>query len=318
LHQSLTRPANDLSGALELLKLMRMFRPPSLLSLRAFETAARRLSFTEAARDLHVSQGAISRHVRNLERTVGRELFHRLHRRVELTAAGERFAADLAAGFQAIHRAVDAVRGVAISRLRVTVEPTFAARWLVPRLGDFSALHPNIEIEIDNTIELRLLGRDAEVAIRFYSNESSRRRARGRQLFRVDGVPVIARGLVPNSDAGQDSKVSGRRLLHDDDGRAWRGWFDAAGLDGFDDARHVFLSDWSLVISAALQGQGVALVASAFVERELRAGGLTRLGTTRVELGDYCLLESKDRSKAKVRSAFVRWIQKQIDERRSA
>src|SRR6201985_1860994 len=86
-------------------------RFPSLLALRAFEAAGRRLSFTEAANELHVSQAAVSRHVRGLEKDVGRELFRRLHRAVELTAAGKQFAAELAAGFLRIQRAVEAVRG---------------------------------------------------------------------------------------------------------------------------------------------------------------------------------------------------------------
>ena len=289
---------------------------PSLLALRAFATAARRLSFTEAARELHVSQGAISRHVRNLEKIVGRPLFHRLHRRVELTAAGQRFATELAAGFQAIQRAVETVRGVGVSRLRVTVEPAFAARWLIPRLGDFLTLHPNIEIQIDSAVEIRALGQDADIAIRYYSGKPNPRH-RGQTLLMADGVPVIARGLVSKSGVGQDSQIRGQRLLHDDQGDAWRSWFVAAGIDGFEKARHSYLNDWPLVISAALQGQGVALVASAFVERELRTGRLTRLGTTRVAFGQYRLLESNERATAKVRGAFHRWIENELGERRT-
>jgi len=136
-------------------------------------------------------------------------------------------------------------------------------------------------------------------------------------LLMADGVPVIARGLVSKSGAGHDSQIRGQRLLHDDQGDAWRSWFVAAGIDGFEIARHSYLNDWPLVISAALQGQGVALVASAFVERELRTGRLTRLGTTRAEFGKYCLLESKDRATAKVRGAFHRWIENELGEQRS-
>src|ERR1700722_18783044 len=146
---------------------MQVRRHPSLLALRAFEAAARRLSFTEAARELHVSQAAISRHVRALEREVGCELFRRLHRAVELTAPGKEFAAELAAGFLRIYRAIDAVRGVKARRLRLSVEPAFGSRWLVPRLGRFSAAHPEIELEIETSDELRVVGRDADIAIRY-------------------------------------------------------------------------------------------------------------------------------------------------------
>jgi DNA-binding transcriptional LysR family regulator len=104
-------------------------RFPSLLALRAFEVAARHLSFTSAARELHVSQAAISRHVRALEADVGRELFRRLHRRVELTAAGSRLAAELAAAFVRIGRAVETVRGNATRRLRQSSRRLPRAGW---------------------------------------------------------------------------------------------------------------------------------------------------------------------------------------------
>src|ERR1700733_15503262 len=94
-------------------------RSPSLLALRAFEAAARRLSFTEAARELHVSQAAISRHVRTLEHEMGRTLFRRLHRRVELTSPGKRLASGIAAGFAQIQRAVEAVLALTYRSLRV-------------------------------------------------------------------------------------------------------------------------------------------------------------------------------------------------------
>src|SRR5580692_9980139 len=99
-------------------------RAPSLLALRAFEAAARRLSFTDAARELSVSQAAISRHVRALEAGFGRSLFQRLHRRVELTATGRRLANELAAGFSQIQRAVGLVAAAPVRRLRLSVEPS--------------------------------------------------------------------------------------------------------------------------------------------------------------------------------------------------
>src|ERR1700722_228447 len=119
-------------------------RPPSLLALRAFEAAARRLSFTDAARELHVTQAAISRHVRTLEIQLGRPLFRRLHRRVELTTPGKRLADGLAAGFSQDTHAVNAARALTTRHLRVAVEPAFASRWLVARLGGFSASNPQI------------------------------------------------------------------------------------------------------------------------------------------------------------------------------
>jgi len=125
-------------------------------------------------------------------------------------------------------------------------------------------------------------------------------------------VPVIsADGSRPTQLRG-DSAVLGHRLLHDDDGRAWRSWFAAAQLAGFDGARHQYFSDYSLAIAAALQGQGALLGAAAFIQPELRGGRLIQLGRTRVSFGSYWLLESRERSTAALRAAFSRWIDAEI------
>jgi LysR family glycine cleavage system transcriptional activator len=105
-----------------------------------------------------------------------------------------------------------------------------------------------------------------------------------------------------------DSEVIGHRLLHDDDGTAWRNWFAAAGLGGYEKAKHLHFNDSSLVLTAALRGQGVALSAPIHIGPDLKTGRLVRLGRTAVSFGDYWLLEAADRAGAKVRSAFVQWL----------
>jgi LysR family transcriptional regulator, glycine cleavage system transcriptional activator len=288
-------------------------RLPSLLALRAFEAAARRLSFTAAARELHVSQAAISRHVRGLENDIGRALFRRLHRAVELTAAGRQLAADLSAGFGRIQRAVDEVRGERVRRLRVSSEPAFAARWLLPRLGGFSAAAPDIELELETSIELRVLGEQTDVAIRYVNAGERPPRMKHRRLFGTDGMPVIAgTGGRRPAQWRHDSAVLGHRLLHDDDGASWRSWFAAAGMDGFEQARHLYFTDYSLALAAALRGQGIALGTAVFIEAELESGRLAQLGETRITLGEYVVLQSRERSSAALREAFVSWLAGEI------
>jgi len=295
-----------------------MRRLPSLLALRAFEAAARRLSFTDAARELHVSQAAVSRHVRSLESDMDKALFRRLHRRVELTATGERLAAELGAAFVHIRRAVEAARGHRPQRLRLSVEPAFASRWLVQRLGRFAAAHPQVELELETSDELRLLGRDADIAIRYVAAGSRGKNRGGRRLLSIDGVAVVA-GVSPRPRGwDEDSAVLGGRLLHDDDGRAWRSWFAAAGLEGFERAQHQYFSDYSLALTAAQQGEGVVLGARAFIESELRSGRLVQLGRTRVAFGTYWLLEARDRSTAGLRAVFVRWLNAELAQPASA
>lgn len=289
-----------------------MRRLPSLPALRAFEAAARHLSFTNAAEELHVSQAAVSRHVRSLEASLGRMLFRRLHRRVELTPAGAHLAGELTAGFLRIRRAVEVASGIVPRRLRLTVEPAFGSGWLVPRLARFASAHPDIELTIETSDEVRLLPRDADIAIRYLAAGSRRKGLKGRPLFAIAGIPVVA-ALAPRSrDFDYDSAVLGRKLLHDDDGETWRRWFAAAGLDGFERAAHQYFTDHSLAVAAAQQGQGVALGATAFVESELRSGRLLQLGRTRLPFGSYWLLEARDRSTAALRGAFVRWLATEI------
>ena len=290
-------------------------RPPSLLALRAFEACARRLSFTEAARELHVSQAAISRHVRGLEKDVGRELFRRLHRAVELTAPGKQFAAELSAGFTRIQHAVEAVRGIPTRRLRVSIEPAFAAQWLVMRLEGFSAAHSEIELEVETSSELRELGRETDVAIRYIDVGVRLPRLRHKKLFAIEGIPVIAGVRRKPAKWAQDTAVLGHRLLHDDNGNAWKSWFAAAGLAGFEQAKHLYFTDFSLTIAAALRGQGIALGAPGFIDLELEKGKLMQLGQTRVPFGQYILLESNDRSTAPIRAAFVSWLDAEIKRR---
>jgi LysR family glycine cleavage system transcriptional activator len=288
-------------------------RSPSLLALRAFEAAARRLSFTEAARELHVSQAAVSRHVRGLEKDLGRELFRRLHRAVELTTGGRQLATELTTAFQRIQRAIEKVRSAPAQRLRVSVEPAFAARWLVPRLTRFSTAHPDIELELETSPELRALGRETDIAIRYVDNAARPPRQRHRRLLSTEGVPVIAGTRGRSLQWRNDAAVLGHRLLHDDNGKAWRSWFTAAGLTGFEQAKHLYFSDYSLALAAALRGQGIVLGTGAFIEAELRSGRLKRVGQTRVSLGDYVLLQSNERSTASLRQAFVGWLEREFE-----
>jgi LysR family glycine cleavage system transcriptional activator len=284
-------------------------RVTSLLTLRAFEAAARRLSFTNAAHELHVSQAAISRHVRLLETQLGRPLFRRLHRQVELTGPGKALAGALTGAFSQIERAVEAARARPSQRLRISVEPAFAARWLVQRFGRFTAAYPDIDVELDSSDELRVVGRETDIAIRFLNLSARKPKGRARKLFKYVEFPVIARSLrTRRTQLKGDRDVLAFRLLHDDGGTVWRRWFAAAGLDGFETAKHLHFNESSLVITAAIRGQGVALSGPPYVDSQLRSGRLIRVGETHRAIGEYWLLESSDRATARARQAFVDWL----------
>jgi LysR family transcriptional regulator, glycine cleavage system transcriptional activator len=287
-------------------------RFPSLLALRAFEAAARRLSFTAAAGELHVSQAAISRHVRSLESQLDRPLFLRLHRRVVLTPVGVELASALTAAFASLREAVLKAGGNAKQTLRLSVEPSFGTQWLAPRLDSFAAAHPNIELQLETSDSIRSLGADADIAIRYVAAGARVRVKGGEPLLTISSFPVTGRAPRARTVATGDAAVTGLRLLHDDDGRAWRAWFQAAGLAPARHPPQQFFTDYSLTVEAAARRQGLALGAVPFAEAALRSGRLVRIGTTSIVTGTYWLLQSRDRGTREVRRRFCDWIRKEL------
>ena len=183
----------------------------------------------------------------------------------------------------------------------------------MPRLSSFTLAYPEIELQLETSDDFRALGADVDIAIRYLSKESRRRIASGRRLFSIESVPVAAATARLTLRSRDDAEVLGHRLLHDDDGRAWRTLFAVASLDGFDLARHQYFSDYSLLLEAALKGVGVALGATAFIQPELAAGRLVQLGRSREAFGTYWLLETRDRATHSLRGAFVRWLDAELE-----
>lgn len=250
---------------------------PSLNALRAFEAAARLGSFTAAGRELHVTPSAISHQVRALEEELGVALFERRHRGLALTPAG---ATAFDASRQALDQLARGLRRVRAARrgpgLTVSVLPSFAASWLVPRLPRFQAEHPGIDLRLHATQALAdLRGGEADVAIRY---------GRGRypgllseRLLSDEAFPVCTPELAAR--LGTPSDLGRIVLLHDEVGPAhggWREWLDRAGARGVDAGRGVRFGDARLLHQAAAAGQGVALARSTLVADDLAAGRLVR------------------------------------------
>lgn len=283
---------------------------PSLHTLRVFEAAARRLSFTRAAIELHLTQAAVSRQIRQLEEALGQQLFVRLHRRVELTPVAERLAADLSQSFTQIARSVAQVRGETRERLRLSVEPAFAARWLLPRLPRFVAGEPQIDIEVESTEILRDVGSDTDLAIR-YAWTRQRPQRGAIQLAEISVFPVLAPSLLrPGHELRAPRDLLQHTLLHEDEGRSWEEWFGAAGLEGIPIPRRMRFNDVALVLQAAVNGHGVALGDDLLAADDLRAGRLLKPFEVQAFCGSYWLLGVSSRSRAQ--RAFRDWLQEQL------
>src|SRR2546425_2105593 len=190
---------------------------PSLNALRAFEAAARHLSLTLAGRELHVTQSAVSHQVQNLEDELGIELFQRLPRSLRLTPAGEAVAAAARDAFGRIEEAARAVDRRA-ARLCVSVLPSFAARWLLPRLKRFHASWPRLDLRIHASLEPCDFARDGvDVAIRY--GRGGWKGLRSEELFSEEIFPVCSPRIARSLRSSADLR---RHVLLHDEVRAFR------------------------------------------------------------------------------------------------
>jgi len=290
-----------------------MRKLPPLNALKAFEAAAREASLSRAAQELHVTHGAVSRQVRQLEDFLGCELFHRLPRGLQLTARGREFAFGIQAAFEQIHGSVAAVR-VTQERRVVTVSTlaSLAARWLVPRLHRFQKAHPETEIRMSTSPQLANFDRDGiDLAIRY---------GRGQwpgvttlRLFAPVEFPVCApsllKGTHPLRKPGDLKHVP---LLHDTTHRHWQQWLELAGVTDVNWREGLVVEDMNVLIQAALEGQGVVLASEPLVQAEIAAGRLVRPFELElpVQLAFYAVYPRNRNQDAAVQ-AVAEWLQEE-------
>ena len=228
-----------------------------LTAMRSFEAAGRLLSFSGAAEELFVSQAAISRQIRELEALIGKPLFERLHRRVELTEAGRFLLDQLTASFDEIDLRLSQIRAEAAHTvLRISVEPLFSCAWLLPRLNRFREQHPDIDVSVDadgRLVEFR--GHEAEMAIRHGAAARSWPRTEARHLVDCRTTPVLSPGLLASGPPlASPADLRHYTLLRDYDRKFWATCFQAAGLPGFASQKGPVYPAGSQAIQAAKLG----------------------------------------------------------------
>jgi LysR family glycine cleavage system transcriptional activator len=252
--------------------------PPSLNALWAFEAAARHASFTRAAAELSVTQTAVSHQIRRLEQELGCALFRR-GPRVTLTREGEAWARELSPLFsrlREVNQRLRQARPPERELVSVSVIPSFGSRWLMPRLGGFIELHPDVDVRISATerlVDLEL--EPVDVAIRYGSG-----RYPGLSVDKLAPdafVPVASPSLLAASTPADPQALSRLPLLHDDHPRGWADWFAVAGHALAEPTRLTELTESAMLVEAALRGQGVALTRISLVSEDLNSGRLVRL-----------------------------------------
>ncbi|MBD9555082.1 MULTISPECIES: transcriptional regulator GcvA [Ensifer] len=247
---------------------------PSLASLRAFEATARHLSVTKAAQELNVTPGAVSLQVRELEQALAVTLFERRPRQLALTEDGSTYFATLRRAFRMMREATEELTARKRAPvLTVSCTPTFAAQWLVPRIGAFELQVPGIDVRISTTNRLTDFNSDGvDIAIRHglgrYDGLVSER------LIDDDPVPVLHPALRARNPLDMPGDLAAHVLLHDVHRQDWRLWLDAARADGVDAGRGPVFVNSNGAIEAAKAGDGVALVRLSLVTRELAEGVL--------------------------------------------
>jgi LysR family transcriptional regulator, glycine cleavage system transcriptional activator len=295
-------------------------RLPPLNALRTFEAAARHLSFTAAAEELHVTAAAVSHQIRSLEEHLGTELFHRSNRALVLTEAGMLLLPDVREAFARLINATRGLRRHAFAGpLTVAVSPSFAAKWLVPRLSRFRARCPDIEVRLISSSELVDFGHeDVDLAIRYGTGRYPGLHAE--LLSETEFFPVcspkLAQGPPPLIAPDDIRHVV---LLHDEVPTAlptvpsWETWLKAAGVTGVDGTQGPRFNTSFFTLEMALSGMGIALAQSALVSGDLAEGRLVRLFSVSipVELSFFLVgpLTAFKRPKVK---AFRDWLHEEV------
>jgi len=252
-------------------------RLPSLNALKAFEAAARHESFTKAADELAVTQGAVSHQVKALEAELGLRLFNRERQRLIITDSGRNYLEVVRDAFDRLavgtHRLLQTQKaGV----LTVTASPNFAAKWLVHRLGRFVDAHPDIDLRVSASKEhIDFAREDIDVAVRHGDGHwpgLSVTRLCAEELFPVCS-PKLMRG---RGALRTPADLARHTLLHVNDRRDWSKWLEAAEVTGADVDRGPIFNQASIAIDAAVDGQGIALARTALAAWDLGAGRLVR------------------------------------------
>lgn len=257
---------------------------PSLKALRTFEAVARHLSFTEAANELHVTPTAIGHQIRSLEEYCGQRLFNRSTRKVELTEVASRVLPVISHSFDQLAEASGQLMiQQSSSVLTLSVEPDFAARWLVGRLERFHQHCPGLEIRLDANMKVvNLSERSIDMAIRY--GDGNYPGLKVHKLGQEEVIPVCAPSLLKGKKRIREpDDLRWHKLLHEDwvlqaqqVWPSWKMWLKAAGATRVDPVPGTHFSSASLAIQAAIAGQGVVLASAALVADDLEAGRLVR------------------------------------------
>jgi LysR family glycine cleavage system transcriptional activator len=294
-------------------------RLPPLNALRSYEAAARHLSFTKAAGELRVTPAAVSHQVKMLEDHIGISLFQRVNRQLVLTEAGEACLPGIRMAFEGLAGAIDSISIAGRSGvLTVSVAPSLAGKWLLPRLERFKSMHPDIDVRVSASIQfVDFASGEIDVAIRYGTGQYTG--LTSELLISESLVPVCSPRLLDGPHPLRSPRdIRFHTLLHDDSPDEdtscppWELWLKAAGVEGVDATRGPRFNQPSLVLEAAILGQGIALAKSAIAAADLAEGRVIKpFELTRpLEFAYYIVCPESKTLMPKV-DVFIRWLKEE-------
>jgi LysR family glycine cleavage system transcriptional activator len=285
-------------------------RLPSLNALKAFEAAARHESFTKAADELSVTQGAVSHQVKSLELDLGIRLFDRERQKLRITRAGRIYLDVVRDAFDRIALGTEHIRNQSrAGTLTVSTSPDFAAKWLVNRLGRFAETHSEIDLRISATLHhVDFAREDVDLAVRHGDGNWT-----GLDVVRLcseELFPVCSPQLLSGRNRIRTpSDVLKFPLLHLDDRKDWSDWLEAADVLDTEISHGPVLNRASMIIDAAVDGQGVALARTTLAAWDLINGRLVRPFAAALRLSkSYWIVCPKATSTLPKITAFRNWL----------
>ena len=295
---------------------------PPLGALRAFEAAARHMSFSRAAAELHVTPAAVSHQIHTLEQDLGVKLFHRLNRSIELTASAQVLLPGLSEAFAGIQSSVGRLRAHNdTGTLTVTASPSFAAKWLVLRLHRFQEQCPQIDVRISATDDVVDLSKgDFDIAIRYGTGNYPGLAVElllKNEVFPACSPQLLAAGppLRMPDDLSLHTLIHDHAVERDPLVPTWPMWLKAAGVKSVPAAAGLTFNNIHLALDAAIAGHGVVLAYSTIAAADLAAGRLVRLFSLALpdQFAYYIVTAPGALERPKVR-AFRNWLRQEVDE----
>ena len=289
-------------------------RLPPLNSLRVFEAAARHLSFTRAAEELFVTQAAVSHQIKALEEFLGLKLFRRRNRSLLLTEEGQSYFLDIKEIFSSLSEATDKVlERSAKGALTISLPPSFAIQWLVPRLSDFNNQEPDIDVRIKAVdMDEGSLTEDVDVAI--YYGRGNWPGLRVELLYQEQLLPLCSPQVLLNEKPlATIDDLRFHTLLHDTSRKDWKLFVKQFELAGMNVNQGPIFSHSAMVVQAAIHGQGVALAHSVLAKPDIDSGRLVcPFNEVLVSKNSYYIVCREQQLEIGKISAFREWVLKTV------